>query len=167
MGSDRHIITSHEHSKASRAMTDLDDIYNTRILELAASIPHITRLEHPQATAAARSKLCGSEVTVDVSMADGRISDYGQSVKACLLGQAAASVMGREIIGSTPDEVREVAAAMRAMLKQGGSPPEGKWADLRVLEPVRDYKHRHDAVMIVFDAVAKALADIEAKAQAA
>lgn len=147
-------------------MTDLDDIYNTKILELAANIPRIERLEHPQATASARSRLCGSEVTVDLSMAQGRVSDYGQSVKACLLGQAAAAVMGREIVGSTPAELRVVAAAMRSMLKENGPPPNGRWSDLRVLEPVRDYKHRHDAVMIVFDAVVKALAGIEAEAEA-
>ena len=147
-------------------MTDLDDIYNTKILELAANIPRIERLAHPQATASARSRLCGSEVTVDLSMAQGRVSDYGQSVKACLLGQAAAAVMGREIVGSTPAELRMVAAAMRSMLKENGPPPNGRWSDLRVLEPVRDYKHRHDAVMIVFDAVVKALAGIEAEAEA-
>ena len=147
-------------------MTDLDDIYNTKILELAANIPRIERLAHPQASAAARSRLCGSEVMVDVSLSKGQVSDYGQSVKACLLGQAAASVVGREIVGSTPDELRSVAATMRKMLKENGPPPAGKWADLRVLEPVRDYKHRHDAVMIVFDAVEKALAEIEAKAVA-
>jgi NifU-like protein involved in Fe-S cluster formation len=148
-------------------MTDLDDIYNTRILELAAHIPRIERLSHPQATASARSKLCGSEVTVDVDVTDGVISDYGQTVKACLLGQAAASVLGREIVGSTPDEIRTVSREVRAMLKESGPAPTGRWADLRVLEPVRDYKHRHDAVMIIFDAATRALADIEAKAPAA
>lgn len=148
-------------------MSDLDDIYNTKILELAAHIPRINRLAHPQATAGARSKLCGSEVTVDVNLADGRVSDYGQTVKACLLGQAAASVVGREIVGSTPAEIREVSQSMRSMLKENGAPPTGKWADLRVLEPVRDYKHRHDAVMIIFEAVDKALSEIEAKAAVA
>lgn len=148
-------------------MTDLDDIYNTRILELAAHIPRIERLSHPQATASARSKLCGSEVTVDVDVTDGLISAFGQTVKACLLGQAAASVLGREIVGSTPDEIRTVSREVRAMLKEGGPAPVGRWADLRVLEPVRDYKHRHDAVMIIFDAATRALADIEAKAVAA
>ena len=142
-------------------MSDLDDIYNTKILEFAANIPRIQRLEAPQATASARSRLCGSEVIVDLNMASGRVSNYGQSVKACLLGQTAASIMGREIVGSTPDELRVVAKAVRAMLKDGGAAPTGKWADLRVLEPVRDYKHRHDAVMIVFDAVEKALGQIE------
>ena len=149
-----------------RRMSDLDDIYNTKILELAAAIPRVERLAHPGASASARSRLCGSEVSVDVSIADGRVSDYGQTVKACLLGQAAASVVGREIVGATPAELREVAAAMRRMLKENGAPPSGKWADLKVLEPVRAYKHRHDAVMIVFEAVDKAISEIEAKAAA-
>ena len=114
-------------------MSDLDDIYNTKILEFAANIPRIQRLEAPQATASARSRLCGSEVIVDLDMASGRVSNYGQSVKACLLGQTAASIMGREIVGSTPDELRVVAKAVRAMLKDGGAAPTGNWADLRVL----------------------------------
>jgi NifU-like protein involved in Fe-S cluster formation len=148
-------------------MTDLDDIYNSKILELAANMPRITRLPHPDATASARSKLCGSEITVDVELRDGRISDFGQTVKACLLGQATASVVGREIVGATPDEVRAVGRTVRAMLKDHGTAPIGKWADLRVLEPVRDYKHRHDAVLIVFDAVNKAIDEIEAKGDGA
>jgi NifU-like protein involved in Fe-S cluster formation len=145
-------------------MADLDDIYNTKILDLAANIARVERLAAPQATASARSRLCGSEVSVDVSMTEGRVSDYGQSVKACLLGQAASSIMGRQIIGSTPEEIRSVARIMRAMLKENGAPPSGRWGDLAVLEPVRDYKHRHDAVMIVFDAVDKAISEIESKA---
>ncbi|MBX9925888.1 MAG: iron-sulfur cluster assembly scaffold protein [Hyphomicrobiaceae bacterium] len=147
-------------------MSDLDDIYNSKIMGLAAAIPRIERLRSPGATASARSKLCGSEIAVDVSMADGKVTDYGQTVKACLLGQAAASVMGREIVGSTPAELQSVAGQVRAMLKDNGPPPEGRWADLMVLEPVRDYKHRHDAVLIVFEAVNKAIAEIEAKAAA-
>jgi NifU-like protein involved in Fe-S cluster formation len=147
-------------------MSDLDDIYNTRILELAAGIPRTSRLPSPAATASARSKLCGSEITVDLALVDGRVSDYGQSVKACLLGQAAASVMGREIVGTSPAELRALAVIMRAMLKDNGAPPAGKWADLKVLEPVRDYRHRHDAVLIVFDAVVKALDEIEGRVAA-
>lgn len=147
-------------------MSDLDDIYNTKIMTLAASIPRTVRLASPGATASARSKLCGSEISVDVTMSGGRVTDYGQTLKACLLGQAAASVMGREIIGSTPAELRGVAAEVRAMLKEDGPPPNGRWADLAVLEPVRDYRHRHDAVLIVFEAVDKAIAEIEAKAAA-
>lgn len=149
-----------------RIMTDLDDIYSSKILELAAGIARTDRLAAPNATASARSKLCGSEVTVDVTMADGRVSNYGQTVKACLLGQAAASVMGREIVGSTGAELRAIAGTVRAMLKENGPAPTGKWADLQVLGPVRDYRHRHDAVLIVFDAVVKAVDEIEAKAAA-
>ena len=146
-------------------MTDLDDLYSTRIFELAAHIPRIGRLAAPDATGEARSKLCGSEVTVDLSLLGGRVSDYGQEIKACLLGQAAASVMGREIAGSTPAELRAVRETMRAMLKEGGPPPAGRWRDLGVLEGVRSYKMRHDAVMIVFDAVCQALDRIDAKAR--
>ena len=142
-------------------MTDLDDIYNLRILELAADIPHSGRLLKPDATASALSKLCGSTITIDLSMADGAIADFGQAVKACLLGQASASIVGREIIGTTPEEFHEVARTMRAMLKEGGPPPKGRWADLALLEPVRDYPHRHASTLLVFDAVERALDEIE------
>ncbi len=145
-------------------MAELGDIYNAKILALAAAISRGERLATPDATATAHSKLCGSTVTVDVSMAEGRIRAYGQTVKACLLGQAAASVMGAQVIGSTAADVREVGAAMRAMLKQGGPPPDGRWADLAVLEPVRAVKGRHASTLLVFDAVEQALAEIEAKA---
>ncbi len=148
-------------------MSDLDDIYNTRIMGLAAAIGRIERLPSPDATAQVRSKLCGSEIIVDLSMDNGRVTDYGQTVKACLLGQATASVMGREIVGSTSAELSAIADEVRAMLKNDGPAPSGRWADLMVLEPVRDYKHRHDAVLIVFDAVNKAVAEIEAKKAAA
>nr|PZN49276.1 MAG: iron-sulfur cluster assembly scaffold protein [Chloroflexota bacterium] len=145
-------------------MAGLDDMYNMRIFELAADIPRQRRLEDPDATATAHSKLCGSTVTVDLKLDEtGRVSDFGQTVKACLLGQAAASVMGREIIGSTPGELREVGRTMRRMLKENGPPPTGRWADLAMLEPVRDYKARHASTLLVFDAVERALDEIEAR----
>ena len=143
-------------------MTLPEDIYSQRILELAAALPRTARLATPEATAEAYSKLCGSRVTVDLTMEGEVVSDYGQSVKACLLGQSAASVMGREIVGSNADELREVGAAMRKMLKAGGPPPQGRWSDLAVLEPVRDYKARHASTLLVFDAVEEAIAKIEA-----
>jgi NifU-like protein involved in Fe-S cluster formation len=148
-------------------MVNLDDLYSGRILELAANIPRTERLEHPDATARAYSKLCGSRVTVDLKLADGVVADYGQEVKACLLGQSSAAIMGRLIIGSTPDELREVGKTMRAMFKENGSPPKGKWADLALLEPVRDYKARHASTLLVFDAVEDALGQIEENRQAA
>ena len=144
-------------------MTLPDDIYSQRILELAAAIPRTARLAVLQATATAHSKLCGSTVTVDLAMEGDVVSDYGQSVKACLLGQSAASVMGREIIGANAEELRAVGAAMRKMLKEGGPPPQGKWGDLAMLEPVRSYKARHASTLLVFDAVENAIAQIEAK----
>ncbi|MCL4767384.1 MAG: iron-sulfur cluster assembly scaffold protein [Hyphomicrobiaceae bacterium] len=145
-------------------MVGLNDMYNTRIFELAAEIPRQRRLAHPDATASAHSKLCGSTVTVDLKLdAAGRVGDFGQTVKACLLGQAAASVMGREIVGSTAPELHEVGCAMRRMLKEGGPPPGGRWADLAMLEPVRDYKARHASTLLVFDAVERALDAIEAR----
>jgi NifU-like protein involved in Fe-S cluster formation len=140
-----------------------DDIYSQRILELAASIPRTERLSRPDATASAHSKLCGSRITIDVSMQDSVVTDYGQSVMACLLGQTSAAVMGREIVGSTAAELRAVGAQMRKMLKEGGPPPSGRWADLAVLEPVRDYKARHASTLLVFGAVEDTIAQIEAK----
>lgn len=147
-------------------MTQLSDIYNSKILELAAAIPRGQRLPHPDATASAHSKLCGSTINVDLSMRDGVVADYGQTVKACLLGQAAASVMGREIIGSTAVELREVGHQMRAMLKSDGQPPTGRWSDLAVLEPVRNVKARHASTLLVFDAVERALDAIEQRSAA-
>jgi NifU-like protein involved in Fe-S cluster formation len=144
-------------------MTLPEDIYSKRILALAANIPRTARLAHPDATAEAYSKLCGSRVTVDLSMQGDRVSDYGQSVKACLLGQTSASVMGREIVGSTASELRAVGAEMRKMLKEGGPPPSGRWSDLAALEPVKDYKVRHASTLLVFDAVEDAMRQIEAK----
>ena len=142
-------------------MTQLSEIYNQRILELSANIPRGERLPDADATATAHSKLCGSTVTVDLKLAGDQVTAYGQTVKACLLGQAAASVMGHNIVGSNPRELREVGAAMRKMLKAGGPPPEGRWADLAVLEPVKDYKARHASTLLVFDAVESALAAAE------
>lgn len=147
-------------------MANLDEIYNTRILELAGAISHTDRLSDPDGSATGHSKLCGSTVTVDLNLKDGRVSEFGQSVKACLLGQASASVMGREIVGTTPDELHRVASEMRAMLKEGGPAPSGRWADLAVLEPVRNYKARQASTLLVFDAVERALEDAEARSAA-
>ncbi len=142
-------------------MVNLQDLYNDRILELAANMPFTQRLADPDATARAHSKLCGSKVTVDLQMEGDVVTAYGQDVKACLLGQTSAAVMGHHIVGSTASELRALAGEMRRMLKEGGSPPSGKWADLAVLEPVRDYKARHASTLLVFDAVIDAIGQIE------
>lgn len=148
-------------------MADLDDIYNQRIFELAAAIPHAVRLDRPDAAASAHSKLCGSTVEVELKLDGDRITGFGQTVKACLLGQASAAIVGREIVGTKADEFRAVAAAMRRMLKEGGPPPQGRWADLKLLEPVRDYPHRHASTLLVFDAVERALDQAAARRPAA
>ena len=141
----------------------LNDIYNRRILALAADIPHLGRLADPDASATAHSKLCGSTVTIDLKLADGVVTDFAHEVKACALGQASASIMARHIIGSTPAELRALRERMRAMLKENGPVPEGKWSDCAVLEPVREYKARHASTLLTFDAVVSALDEIDNK----
>lgn len=141
-------------------MADLDDIYNLKILELAAAIPHNGELPVPALRGEAHSKLCGSTVSVTLTLdATGEVvTGFAQNVKACLLGQAAASIVGREIIGTPLAEFREVAATMRRMLKENGPAPSGRWSDLALLEPVRDYRHRHASTLLIFDAIDRALA---------
>ncbi|WP_439494171.1 iron-sulfur cluster assembly scaffold protein [Bosea sp. (in: a-proteobacteria)] len=145
----------------------LSDVYNKRILELAANIPLLDRLPQPDATAKAHSRLCGSTVTVDLTMEGDVVTGFGHEVKACALGQASSSIMARHVIGSTADELRRVREQARAILKDQAEPPEGKWADLSVLVPVRDYKARHASTMLTFDAVVEAIAQIEQRRQAA
>ena len=145
----------------------LSEIYNKRILELAADIPRLGRLSAPHGSATAHSRLCGSTVTVDVAVENGAVSDFAHDVKACALGQASSSIMARHVVGATPDELREVRDAVRRMLREGGEPPEGKWEDLRVLEPVRDFKARHASTLLTFDAVVEALDKALAEAPAA
>ena len=141
----------------------LNDIYNRRVLELAADIPRQGSLASPQATAKAHSKLCGSTVTIDLSVADGKVSDFAHDVRACALGQASSSLMARHVIGATPEELRDLRETMVAMLKANGPPPSGKFADFAVLEPVREYKARHASTLLTFDAVVDALGQIAAK----
>lgn len=139
----------------------LDQVYNQRILELAAQMPRVGRLAAPGASATAHSKLCGSTVTVDVTLSDGKVADFAHEVKACALGQAASSIMARNIVGSTPQELRDLRETVRKMLKENGAPPQGKWEDIAVLEPVRDFKSRHASTLLTFDAVVDAIGQIE------
>ena len=145
----------------------MNDIYNRKILGFAADIPRLQRLEKPDATAAAISRLCGSKVTVDLAMKDGVVTDFGQEVKACALGQASSSIMARHVVGSTGEELRQLRERMYKMLKEEGPPPEGKWADLEALLPVRDFKARHASTLLTFDAVVDAVNQIESGAKAA
>jgi NifU-like protein involved in Fe-S cluster formation len=141
----------------------IDDVYNAKILALAGNIARIGRLEHPDASAMAHSKLCGSTVTVDLNMRNGVVTDFAHDVKACALGQASSSIMAANIVGATAEELRAVREAMRKMLKENGAPPEGRFADLKYLEPVRDYKARHASTMLTFDAVVDAIGEVERK----
>ena len=144
----------------------IDDVYNARILDLAGNPPVATRLDPPDASASAHSRLCGSTVTVDLKMDGDLVAAYGHEVKACALGQASAAVMAREIVGTSASELRALRKRMASMLKEGGPPPEGRFADLAWLEPVRDYPSRHASTLLVFDAVADALDRIDARANA-
>lgn len=145
----------------------LNEVYNKRILELAGNIPRLGRLPAPDASATAHSKLCGSTVTVDLQMDGDTVTEFAHEVKACALGQASSSIMARNVIGAKAPELRTLRDTVRKMLKENGSPPDGKWADIAVLEPVRDYKARHASTMLTFDAVVSAIDQIEAKRGAA
>jgi NifU-like protein involved in Fe-S cluster formation len=140
----------------------LDDVYSKRILELAAEIPRIGRLELPDSSATAHSKLCGSTVTVDIAMHGDVVTDFAHVVKACALGQASSSIMARHIVGANAQELRALRETMRRMLKENGPPPTGRFEEAKVLEPVRDYKARHASTMLTFDAVVEAIERIEA-----
>ncbi|MCA0996562.1 iron-sulfur cluster assembly scaffold protein [Alloyangia pacifica] len=153
-------------SADTSAETDLIKLYSTRILALAADIPRTERLPHPDATVKKRSPLCGSTVTVDLSLQDGKVSDYGQDVKACALGQAAASVVGEAIIGCTPAELAAARDALRTMLKEDGPTPPAPFDGLEVLRPASAYKNRHASIMLALDAATEAANEVAAKQRA-
>jgi NifU-like protein involved in Fe-S cluster formation len=142
----------------------LNEVYNRRIIELAGNIPRIGRLSAPDASATAVSRLCGSTVTIDLAMDGDTVTDFAHEVKACALGQASSSIMARNIVGSKAGELRELREGVRKMLKENGAPPaSGRWSDIAVLEPVRDFKARHASTLLTFDAVVDAIGQIEAK----
>lgn len=140
----------------------IDDLYSAKVLALAANMPRAGRLAAPQdpsktwGSSEKVSKLCGSRVTVDVVLEDGRVIDFAQDVKACALGQASAAVLGEHVIGAEVAELEAARDALKAMLKQGGAPPRGRFADLKVLEVVRDYPPRHASTLLAFEAVVEA-----------
>ena len=134
----------------------IDDLYSAKILSLAANLPLAGRLSAPQASAEKVSKLCGSRVVVDVIMDGPRVAEFAQDVKACALGQAAAAVLGAHVIGAEVSEIEMARDAFRAMLKQGASAPAGRFSDLSMLEPVKDYPARHTSAMLAFEAAAEA-----------
>ena len=135
----------------------IDDLYSARILALAADMPHAGRLAAPQGSAEKVSKLCGSRITVDLSLADGKVADFAQEVRACALGQAAAAVLGENVLGATPQEIEMARDALRAMLKTDGPAPQGRFAELSVLAPVKDYPARHASTLLAFEAAVEAV----------
>jgi len=134
----------------------IDDLYSDRILALAANMPRAGRLDAPDASSEKTAKLCGSKVTVDVRVKDGRIVDFAQDVRACALGQASAAVLGANVIGADAEEIALARDALSAMLKSGGPAPQGRFADLAVLELVKDYPARHASTLLAFEAAAEA-----------
>ncbi len=148
--------------KRSGIDRQMDDIYNSKILELAGNIPRAGRLEDADATSEKHSKLCGSRVRVYLKLRDGVVTDFAHEVRACALGQASSSVMGSQVVGATPVEIRQAREDMLAMLKADGEGPSGRFEDMRYLRPVKDYKARHASTMLTFDAVVDALDQIDA-----
>ena len=140
---------------------ELSDLYSDKILDLAGNARQPGRLTDPDASARKVSRVCGSVIEVDVVVRGGVITDYGHEVSACALGQTSAAVVAREIVGTPVSEFRQLRDQMHSMLKDNGRPPEGKWSDLRFLEPVREYRARHMSTLLVFDAVAEALEKAE------
>jgi len=139
----------------------LNDVYSEKLLAAAAAVPPARRLETPDASATKVSRICGSELTVDVRMEDGRIADIGLVARACALGQAAAGLTLGAVIGATPDEIFALRREMRGMLKEGGPPPSGgRWAGLEGLTPIRDYPQRHGSALLIFEALAACMRDL-------
>jgi NifU-like protein involved in Fe-S cluster formation len=136
---------------------DLLQLYSARILALAAEIPRLGRVPAPHGAAKKRAPLCGSTIGVELTLVDGRIGDFAQEVRACALGQAAASVLGSAVIGRTPEEVRQGRDALRAMLREGGPPPARPWDGFDVLLPARDHPNRHGSILLAFEATLEAL----------
>lgn len=149
------------------ADTDLIKLYSGRILELASDIPLTERLEAPQASVKKRSPLCGSTVTVDLCLENGRVAAFGQDVKACALGQASASILGSLVIGRTGAEIETARDQLRAMLTAGGPVPDAPFEAYGLLEPAREFKNRHASIMLALDATAEAIDEANATADCA
>ena len=139
--------------------SDLIKLYSGQILALAADIPLTDRLENPHATVKRRAPLCGSTVTVDINLDHGKVTEFGQDVKACALGQAAASVVASSIIGRSTDEICKARDQLSAMLREGGTAPDSPFDGLKVLEPAREYKNRHASIMLALEATVEAIGE--------
>lgn len=135
----------------------MEELYHPRVLELAADIPHVGRLDAPDGAATKVSRVCGSVVSVELKLKDGVVSEIAVHPKACALGQASTAVLAQNAIGATPAEIRQARDGLRAMLKDHAAPPTGRFWELRHLEAVRDFPPRHASTMLAFDAAVEAL----------
>ncbi|WP_374574101.1 iron-sulfur cluster assembly scaffold protein [Phenylobacterium sp.] len=135
----------------------IDDLYSAKLLKLAANLPRVGRLARPDGTAEKVAKLCGSKVVVDVAVDGDQVTDFAQDVKACALGQAAAAVLGANVVGARLSEIELARDALRAMLKEGAPAPEGRFSDLAMLAPVKDYPARHASTLLAFEATVAAV----------
>ena len=145
----------------------IDQVYNLKILELAGNITRTGSMDNSDASAEAHSKLCGSKVKVWLKISDGVVSDFAHEVKACALGQAASSIMAEHVVGASLQELKDIRQQTSDMLREGGKPPEGKFSDIKYLEPIKDYRARHASTMLTFDAVVMAIEDYEKNVHAA
>ncbi|SDE10565.1 iron-sulfur cluster assembly scaffold protein [Limimaricola pyoseonensis] len=147
--------------------TDLIKLYSQRILALTTEMPFTERLEAPDATVRRRAPLCGSTVTVDVTVSEGRVTGYGQDVKACALGQAAAAVVGQNVIGRSHAELARARDELRAMLAENGPAPAAPFDEFEVLQAAREYRNRHASILLAIEAVTQAVEEAEGGAQTA
>lgn len=138
---------------------DLIKLYSKQILALASTIPHLGELDAPQGSAKVRSPLCGSTVSTGVKLDNGAISEFAQSVKACALGQASASLLGKVALSQSPETVQRGRDELAAMLKEGGPVPAAPFDGFEVLQPAQDFKNRHASILLPFDALLGAIED--------
>lgn len=143
---------------------DLIKLYSKRILALAADMPLTDPLDAPDVTVKRRAPLCGSTVTVSLTVSDGCISGYSQDVKACALGQASAALMATHVLGRNRTEIEAGRDALRAFLAGDGTGPAAPWAGYDVLTPARDYRNRHASILLAFEATAEAMEKAETSA---
>lgn len=165
LGRSRHSLTHHKGKPVLSENADLIKLYSGRILALATDIAHHQRLDNPQASVKRRSPLCGSTVTVDMDLQDGHVSRFGQDVKACALGQAAAAIVGQVVLGRNAQELARARDQLRAMLQQDGPVPDAPFEGFEVLLPAREYRNRHASILLAIEAAAEAAQSLDAGAQ--
>ncbi len=141
----------------------IEALYTREVLRLAASAPSCGHLEAPDVAVTKTSRICGSRISIEVRFRNGKVSEYAQTIKACALGQASATIVARHIIGKTLEDIAPVAEAVGKLLREAGPPPGGEWADFKVFIPARRHKSRHSAIMLPFEALHEAFSCVEKK----